>query len=293
MNDITFYQRFEADILAGRKTITIRDKSESDFKAGDILRVGRFEDNQYFCTIEVLSMSPITLDKLTEQHAAQENMGLEELKEVILGIYPNEEQFFNTLNLAEQQSDLKLVFLPYSERLSPEYDIDDFYSVIISDEPLDEESNLMIIQEQDFLTKERAIFALEILIAWVTNSNIVNWNFEDYLAFVSDFKKSNIERLAQSNWVGSPEELLVQSKINIANICRNVKSHKVNKIYSFLFCNHLPEFSIIPVIYDLNESFIREQMLGMDVEQVIIPFFSIWKNREDFSEKFKISTVII
>ena len=48
MNDITFYQRFEADILAGRKTITIRDKSESDFKAGDILRVGRFEDNQYF-----------------------------------------------------------------------------------------------------------------------------------------------------------------------------------------------------------------------------------------------------
>ena len=39
-------------------------------------------------------MSPITLDKLTEQHAAQENMGLEELKEVILGIYPNEEQFF-------------------------------------------------------------------------------------------------------------------------------------------------------------------------------------------------------
>ena len=42
MNDITFYQRFEADILAGRKIITIRDKSESNFKTGDILRVGRF-----------------------------------------------------------------------------------------------------------------------------------------------------------------------------------------------------------------------------------------------------------
>ena len=78
-NDITFYQRFEADILAGRKTITIRDKSESHFKAGDILRVGQFEDNQYFCSIEVLSVSPITLDKLTEQHAKQENMGLVEL----------------------------------------------------------------------------------------------------------------------------------------------------------------------------------------------------------------------
>ena len=94
MNDITFYQRFEADILAGRKTITIRDKSESHFKAGDILRVGRFENNQYFCTIEVLSVSPITLDELTEQQAKQENMTLVELREVIKTIYPNENEFF-------------------------------------------------------------------------------------------------------------------------------------------------------------------------------------------------------
>ena len=94
MNDITFYQRFETDILAGRKTITIRDKSESHFKAGDILRVGRFEDNQYFCTIEVLSVSPITLDELTEQHAKQENMTLVELREVIKTIYPNESEFW-------------------------------------------------------------------------------------------------------------------------------------------------------------------------------------------------------
>ncbi|MEX4603096.1 N(4)-acetylcytidine aminohydrolase [Haemophilus influenzae] len=93
-NDITFYQRFEADILAGRKTITIRDDSESHFKAGDILRVGRFEDNQYFCTIEVLSVWPITLDELTEQHSKQENIGLAELKEVIRGIYPSEERFY-------------------------------------------------------------------------------------------------------------------------------------------------------------------------------------------------------
>lgn len=93
-NDITFYQCFEADILAGRKTITIRDKSESHFKVGDILRVGRFEDNQYFCTIEVLGVSPITFDELTELHAKQENMGLDELKEVIRGIYPSEERFY-------------------------------------------------------------------------------------------------------------------------------------------------------------------------------------------------------
>ncbi len=42
----------------------------------------------------MLSVSPITLDKLTEQHAKQENMGLDELKEVIQGIYPSEEQFY-------------------------------------------------------------------------------------------------------------------------------------------------------------------------------------------------------
>ena len=94
LNNITFYQHFEADILARRKTITIRDKSESHFKTGDILRVGRFEDNQYFCTIEVLSVSPITLDELTEQYAQQENMGLDELKEVIRSIYPSEGEFW-------------------------------------------------------------------------------------------------------------------------------------------------------------------------------------------------------
>ena len=89
MNDITFYQFFKADILTGYKIITIWNKSESHFKAGDILRVGRFEDNQYFCTIEALNVLPITLDELTEQHEKQENMGLDELKEVIRGLYPN------------------------------------------------------------------------------------------------------------------------------------------------------------------------------------------------------------
>ncbi|MDO4626496.1 MAG: N(4)-acetylcytidine aminohydrolase [Pasteurellaceae bacterium] len=94
MNDITFFQRFEADILAKRKTITIRDKSESHFKIGDILAVGRFEDEQYFCTIKVLNVSPITLDKLTQIHAKQENMTLNELKSVIQEIYPNEQEFY-------------------------------------------------------------------------------------------------------------------------------------------------------------------------------------------------------
>lgn len=93
-NDITFFQRFQDDILAGRKTITLRDKSESHFKTGDILRVGRYEDDGYFCTIKVTGTAAVTLDTLDEQHARQENMTLSELKQVITDIYPGQTQFY-------------------------------------------------------------------------------------------------------------------------------------------------------------------------------------------------------
>ena len=93
-NDITFFQRFQEDILAGRKTITIRDASESHFKTGDVLRVGRFEDDVYFCTLRVTDTSEITLDTLTERHAQQENMTLDELKSVIKEIYPGQQKFY-------------------------------------------------------------------------------------------------------------------------------------------------------------------------------------------------------
>ncbi|CTR28356.1 putative cytoplasmic protein [Escherichia coli] len=93
-NDITFFQRFQDDILAGRKTITIHDESESHFKTGDVLRVGRFEDDGYFCTIEVTATSTVTLDTLTEKHAEQENMTLTELIKVIADIYPGQTQFY-------------------------------------------------------------------------------------------------------------------------------------------------------------------------------------------------------
>lgn len=94
MNDITFFTRFESDILAGRKTITLRDESEAHFKQGQVLRVGRYEDDKYFCTINVLSVTPIQLDALTEEHARQENMTLDELRHVIGEIYPGVTQLY-------------------------------------------------------------------------------------------------------------------------------------------------------------------------------------------------------
>ena len=93
-NNITFFQRFQDDILAGRKTITIRDAAESHFKMGDVLRVGRYEDDGYFCTIRVVATSTVTLDTLSERHAQQENMTLAQLREVIAEIYPEEKQFY-------------------------------------------------------------------------------------------------------------------------------------------------------------------------------------------------------
>ncbi|NIY46457.1 N(4)-acetylcytidine aminohydrolase [Cedecea colo] len=88
MNDITFFQRFEADIVTGRKTITLRDEAESHFRPGQRLRVGRYEDDVFFCTIDVKSVVPVMLSELTEEHARQENMTLPQLKEVIGEIYP-------------------------------------------------------------------------------------------------------------------------------------------------------------------------------------------------------------
>ncbi|XXD08204.1 N(4)-acetylcytidine aminohydrolase [Klebsiella sp. R445] len=93
-NDITFFQRFQDDILAGRKTITIRDAAESHFKTGNVLRVGRYEDDGYFCTIQVVATSTVTLDTLTERHAQQENMTLPQLRQVIGEIYPDDDQFY-------------------------------------------------------------------------------------------------------------------------------------------------------------------------------------------------------
>ncbi|WP_159236286.1 N(4)-acetylcytidine aminohydrolase [Raoultella terrigena] len=93
-NDITFFQRFQDDILSGRKTITIRNAAESHFKVGDVLRVGRYEDDGYFCTISVVATSTVTLATLSERHAQQENMTLAQLRQVITEIYPNEEQFY-------------------------------------------------------------------------------------------------------------------------------------------------------------------------------------------------------
>ena len=94
VDKITFFERFEADILSGVKTITIRDEAESHFKPGSEVDVATFEDNRHFCRIKIKSVEPISFANLNERHAQQENMTLTQLRQVITDIYPGITHFF-------------------------------------------------------------------------------------------------------------------------------------------------------------------------------------------------------
>ncbi|MCG7588030.1 N(4)-acetylcytidine aminohydrolase [Photobacterium sp. OFAV2-7] len=89
-----FFERFEADILAGKKTITIRDESENNYVPGTVVRVSTLEEGREFCSLEILSVEPILFDDLSDFHAQQENMSLPVLKDVIQEIYPGIEQLY-------------------------------------------------------------------------------------------------------------------------------------------------------------------------------------------------------
>jgi len=91
---MTFFERFEADILSGKKTLTIRDKAEKDYLSGSIVQVSTYENGRWFCEIKIKVVKPILLSDLSESHAQQENMTLLELKTVIQEIYPNIEDLY-------------------------------------------------------------------------------------------------------------------------------------------------------------------------------------------------------
>ncbi|MCF7355210.1 N(4)-acetylcytidine aminohydrolase [Vibrio sp. CK2-1] len=92
--EMTFFARFEDDILAGKKTITIRDEAESHYVPGSVVMVSTLEQGRVFCQLQILSVTPVLLSQLTEFHAEQENMTLPQLKSVIQEIYPGLEQLF-------------------------------------------------------------------------------------------------------------------------------------------------------------------------------------------------------
>jgi N4-acetylcytidine amidohydrolase len=91
---MTFFTRFEADILAGRKTITIRDASERNYLPGSVVTVASHETGRVFCQIKIIAVTAVLFSALSDFHAQQENMTLAELKQVIAEIYPGEQQLY-------------------------------------------------------------------------------------------------------------------------------------------------------------------------------------------------------
>ncbi|KXO09506.1 RNA-binding domain protein [Moritella sp. JT01] len=91
---MTFFERFETDILSGKKTITIRDETEKFYVPGSTVTVSTLEGGREFCQLSILSVDPILFTELADYHAEQENMTLAVLKGVIQDIYPGIEQLY-------------------------------------------------------------------------------------------------------------------------------------------------------------------------------------------------------
>lgn len=91
---MTFFERFEADILSGKKTITLRDGAERYYVPNSVVTVSTFEEGREFCRLKIVSVEPVLFDALSDYHAEQENMTLAELREVIQDIYPGIQQLY-------------------------------------------------------------------------------------------------------------------------------------------------------------------------------------------------------
>ena len=91
---ITFFEWLTPSIKAGKKTITIRDSSESHYIPNTCVKVFTLEKNEYVCDIKIISVDKICYEDINQHHAEQEFMSLEKLKQLIREIYPNEDEFF-------------------------------------------------------------------------------------------------------------------------------------------------------------------------------------------------------
>lgn len=94
LTEMTFFARFEDDILSRKKIITIRDESEKDFVNNTRVQVSTYETGRWFCELLIKGVQPISIGELSEFHAHQENMTLTELKAVIAEIYPNVQRLY-------------------------------------------------------------------------------------------------------------------------------------------------------------------------------------------------------
>lgn len=91
---ITFFEFLTPLITAGKKTITIRDESESHYVPNTEVEVFTLETDRKVCDIKILSVAPLKFDDVNESHAEQEAIELPKLKELIREIYPNIDELY-------------------------------------------------------------------------------------------------------------------------------------------------------------------------------------------------------
>ncbi len=91
---ITFFEFLTPLITSGKKTITIRDESESHYVPGTQVEVFTLETDQKVCEIKILAVEPLKFEEIGEFHAEQESIELPRLKELIKEIYPNTDELY-------------------------------------------------------------------------------------------------------------------------------------------------------------------------------------------------------
>lgn len=91
---ITFFERLIPSILAGNKTITIRDKTENHYVPNSIVSLHALETNVYYGELKILSVKSLHFNDISVFHAQQEAMTLSELKTLIHEIYPDEGELY-------------------------------------------------------------------------------------------------------------------------------------------------------------------------------------------------------
>ena len=92
--ELLFLSRFEEDILAGKKTITIRDEADSHYDIGGRVNGVIYEEGRVFCQLDITGVEPVSVDALDQSHAERENMSLSVLKDVLEEIYPGTKELY-------------------------------------------------------------------------------------------------------------------------------------------------------------------------------------------------------
>ncbi|WP_227003707.1 ASCH domain-containing protein [Reinekea forsetii] len=91
MEQISFFGRLAPLILSGRKTATVRSRSEGCYKPGQKLEAVTNEELEFICLIEISDVETISINELSRFHARSEGFLFAfQLKNAIRKIYLTE-----------------------------------------------------------------------------------------------------------------------------------------------------------------------------------------------------------